>query len=166
VGSLGLDLATFVGQLISFLILLGLLTLFGYKPVRKMLDERSQRIKESIERAEATKKKYEQAESAIQKQLEEAHKKSQDIITQATALGDKIKEEARKAAKKETEVIYAQANLQLEKEQDKAISELRKEFVDTVILATEKVISETLDEEKHRNLIEKILEESTIFRKS
>lgn len=165
-GSLGLDLATFVGQLISFLILLGLLTLFGYKPVRKMLDERSQRIKESIERAEATKKEYEQAESAIQKQLEEAREKSQDIIAQATELGNKIKEEARKAAKKEAEVIYAESNLQLEKEQDKAISELRKEFVDTVILATEKVISETLDEEKHRNLIEKILEESTIFRKS
>jgi F-type H+-transporting ATPase subunit b len=154
VGSLGLDLATFIGQLISFLILLALLTLFGYKPVRKMLDERSQQIKESIERAEATKKEYEQAESAIQKQLEEAREKSQDIIAQATELGDKIKEEARKAAKKETEAIYAQAHIQMEKEQDKAISELRQEFVDTVILATEKVISETLEEE------------STIFRKS
>lgn len=164
-GSLGIDSATFIGQLISFLILLGLLTLFGYKPMRKMLDERSQRIKESIDKAEATKKEYEQAEATIQKQLEEARKKSQDIIAQATQLGDKIKEEARKAAKKETEDIYAQAHLQLAKEQDKAISELRQEFVDTVILATEKVISETLNEEKHRNLIEKILEESTIFRK-
>ena len=164
--SLGLDLATFIGQLISFLILLGLLTLFGYKPVRKMLDERSQRIKESIERAEATKKEYEQAESAVQKQLEEARKKSQNIIAQAEQLGDKIKEEARKAAKKEAEAIYTQSQLQLEKERDKAISELRQEFVDTVILATEKVISETLDKEKHRNLIEKTLEDNSIFRKS
>ena len=36
---LGLDLPTFIGQLVSFLILLGLLVYFGYKPIRKMLDE-------------------------------------------------------------------------------------------------------------------------------
>ncbi len=165
-GSLGLDLATFVGQLISFLLLLGLLTFLGYKPVRKILDERSQRIKESIERAEATTKEYEQAQLAIQEQLGKAHKEGQNIIAQATQLGDKIKEEARKAAKEEAKVIYAQAQLQLEEERDKAISELRQEFVDTVILASEKVITETLDKEKHRNLIEKILEESTTFRES
>jgi len=52
---LGLDLATFIGQLVSFLILLGLLIYVGYKPIRKMLDERANRIKESMEQAEATK---------------------------------------------------------------------------------------------------------------
>jgi len=55
---LGLDLATFIGQLVSFLILLGLLVYFGYKPIRKMLDERANRIKESMEQAEATKQEY------------------------------------------------------------------------------------------------------------
>jgi len=163
---LGLDLATFIGQLISFIILLGLLTFFGYKPVRKMLDERSQRIKESIEKAEAIKKEYEQSQLAVQEQLEKAHKESQHIIAKAVQLGDNIKEEARKAAKEEAKAIYAQAHLQMEEERDKAIGELRQEFVDTVILATEKVISETLDKEKHHNLIEKILEKSTVFRKN
>jgi len=35
---LGLDLPTFIGQLVSFLILLGLLVYVGYKPIRKMLE--------------------------------------------------------------------------------------------------------------------------------
>jgi len=46
-GFLGLTLPSFIGQLINFLILLGLLTFFGYKPIRKMLDERANRIKKS-----------------------------------------------------------------------------------------------------------------------
>jgi F-type H+-transporting ATPase subunit b len=60
-GFLGLTLPSFIGQLINFLILLGLLTFFGYKPIRRMLDERSNRIKQSMEQAEATKKEYENA---------------------------------------------------------------------------------------------------------
>jgi membrane protein implicated in regulation of membrane protease activity len=40
---IGLDLATFIGQLVSFLILLGLLVRFGYRPVRMVLKERSDR---------------------------------------------------------------------------------------------------------------------------
>ena len=162
---LGLDLATFAGQLISFLILLTLLTLFGYKPVKKILDERSQRIKESMEKAEATTKKYEQAQISVQEQLKKAHEESQHIIANALQRGDNIKEEARKAAKEEAKAIYAQAHLQIEEERDKTIEELRQEFIDTVILAAEKVISENLDKEKHRNLIERILENSSFFRK-
>ena len=56
---LGLDLPTFIGQLVNFLILLAVLTIFGFKPIRKILDERTKRIKESMELAEATKKEYE-----------------------------------------------------------------------------------------------------------
>jgi len=53
---LGLDLPTFIGQLVNFLILLAVLTIFGFKPIRKILDERANRFKESMELAEATKK--------------------------------------------------------------------------------------------------------------
>ena len=46
------------------------------------------------------------------------------------------------------------------------VNELRKEFVDTAILAAEKVISEALDKEKHRNLIVQTLQESAAFRRN
>jgi len=159
-GFLGLTLPSFIGQLINFLILLGLLTFFGYKPIRKMLDERSNRIKKSMEYAEATKKEYERTRVEVEKQISKAREEGQSIIGQSEQAGERIKEEARQEARKEAQAIVDRTREELERERDKAINELRKEFVDTAILAAEKVISETLDKEKHRSLIEKTLEES------
>jgi F-type H+-transporting ATPase subunit b len=163
---LGLDLATFVGQLVSFLILLGLLIYFGYKPIRRMLDERAKRIKESMEQAEATRKEYERAKVAVEEQVSQAREEGQAVITQAAQIGDRLKGEAREEARREAQAIVERTRLELERERDKVIDDLRREFVDTAILAAEKVINETLDKERHKKLIEEALEESTTFKES
>lgn len=163
---LGLDLPTFIGQLVSFLILLGLLVYVGYKPIRKMLDERANRIRESMEQAEATKQEYERAEVAVREQISKARQEGQTVISQATQVGDRLKEEAKEEARKEAQAIVDRTRVELGRERDKAIDDLRREFADTAILAAEKVINEALDKEKHRKLIEEALEESATFRES
>jgi F-type H+-transporting ATPase subunit b len=165
-GFLGLTLPGFIGQLINFIILLGLLTFFGYKPIRRMLDERSNRIKLSMEQAEATKQEYEKAQTEVAKQISKARDEGQSIIGQAAQAGDRIREEARQEARKEAQVIVERTRADLEREREKVVDELRKEFVDTAILAAEKVLIETLDKEKHRRLIKKTLEESATFRRN
>jgi len=165
-GFLGLTLPSFIGQLINFLILLGLLTFFGYKPIRRMLDERSNRIKQSMEQAEATKKEYENARIEVEKQISKGRDEGQSIIGQAAQAGESIKEEARQEARKEAQVIVDKSREDFERERGKIVDELRKEFVDMAILAAEKVISETLDKEKHRQIIEKTLEESAALRRN
>jgi F-type H+-transporting ATPase subunit b len=165
-GFLGLTLPGFIGQLINFIILLGLLTFFGYKPIRRMLDERSNRIKLSMEQAEATKQEYEKAQTEVAKQISKARDEGQSIIGQAAQAGDRIREQARQEARKEAQVIVERTRADLEREREKVVDELRKEFVDTAILAAEKVLIETLDKEKHRRLIKKTLEESATFRRN
>ena len=163
-GFLGLTLPSFIGQLINFLILLGLLTFFGYKPVRKMLDERAARIKQSMEQAEATKQEYERARVQVDKQISKARDEGQSIVGQAEQAGERIKEEARQEARTEAQIIVEKTRAEMERERDKLIDELRQEFVATALLAAEKVISETLDEKTHRRLIEKTLEQSAAFK--
>jgi len=167
---IGLDLATFVGQLVSFLILLGLLIYFGYKPVRKMLDERSNKIRESMERAEATEKEYERAQLEVDGRIDKARQEARRIITEAGQSGDRLKEEARRQARQEARQeakdIVDRTRAELEEERDKVIDDLRREFADMVILASEKVINETLDKKKHRRIIQEALKESATFRKN
>jgi len=165
-GFLGLTLPSFIGQLINFLILLGLLTFFGYKPIRKMLDERTNRIKQSMEQAEATKEEYENARIEVEKQISKGRDEGQSLIGQAAQAGERIKEEARQEARKEAQAIVDRSREEFERERGKIVDELRKEFVDTAILAAEKVISETLDKEKHCQIIEKTLEESAALRRN
>jgi F-type H+-transporting ATPase subunit b len=164
-GFLGLTLPNFIGQLINFIILLTLLIFFGYKPIRRMLDERSNRIRQSMEQAEATKQEYENARIEVDKRISKARDEGQLIAGQAEKTGERIKEEARQEARKEAQAIVEKTRAEIDRERDNIINELRKEFVDTAILAAEKVISDTLDKEKHRLLIEKTLEKSAVLSK-
>lgn len=164
--SLGINLPLLVVFIINFIILFVLLRIFLYKPVLKMLDERSKRTKEGMELAEATKKEYEQARTEIQKQIEKGRQEAQAIIAQTIQVGERLKEESRQEATKQAQVIVDRTRAELETERDKIVGDLRREFVDIAISAAGKVIKETLDKEKHRKLIDETLQESVTFKKS
>jgi len=164
--SLGINLPLLVAFVINFVILFALLGLFLYKPVLKMLDERSKRVKESMERAEATQEEYARAEREVKLMISKAREEGQALISQATEIGERLKEEAREEAREEVQAIMDKTRAELEEERDKAIDDLRREFVDISVMAAEKVINETLDKKRHRRLIEGALEESATFRKN
>jgi F-type H+-transporting ATPase subunit b len=164
--SLGINLPLLVVFIVNFIILFVLLRLFLFKPVLKMLDERTKRTKDAMELAEVTKKEFEQAKVEVQKQIEKGRQEAQAIIAQAMQVGERLKEESRQEATKQAQVIVDRTRAELEAERDKIVGDLRREFVDIAIAAAEKVIKETLDKEKHRKLIEETLRESVTFKKS
>jgi F-type H+-transporting ATPase subunit b len=163
---LGINLPLLISFIISLVILFALLRLFLYKPVMKMLDERSKRIKESMERAEATKEEYARAEEEVKRLISKAREDGQALVSQATQIGERLKGEAREGARKEAQAIVDRTRAELEEERDRIIDDLRREFVDISISAAEKVIKETLDKERHRRLIKEALEESATFREN
>jgi F-type H+-transporting ATPase subunit b len=158
---IGINWDILLAQLINFGILFGLLSLLLYKPMRRMLDQRSKRISESMQQAEQIKEQLAKTEEQVKAQLETARKEGQNILAQAAQLGERLKEEAKAEAKKEAENIVAKARTEIERDRDKAIDEVRREFVDLTIMAAEKVVKETLDKEKHRRLIEEVLEQAS-----
>jgi F-type H+-transporting ATPase subunit b len=162
---LGISWQGLLGQIINFVLLLVLLYFIGYKPIRKMLDERSTRIKEGIDQAELAKEAAARAEEEVQRRLDEARKDGQLILAQASEMGERLKAEAREEARREAEALIARARAEIGMERDEAIDKLRQEFADLAILAAEKVIKETLDKERHRRLIQEVLEESSTLRK-
>ncbi len=162
---LGISWQGLLGQIINFVLLLVLLYFIGYRPIRKMLDERSKRIKEGIDQAELAKEAAARAEEEVQRRLDEARKDGQLILAQASEMGERLKAEAREEARREAEALIVRARAEIGMERDEAIDRLRQEFADLAILAAEKVINETLDKERHRRLIEEVLEESSTLRK-
>ncbi len=149
-----------LSQIITFGVLLGILFLFAYKPILRIFDERSRRIREGMEQSELAAKRLAEADQEAKQRLEEARREGQKLISQASALGEKLKEEARQEAKAQAEALVARARSEIELERDQAIQQLRREFADLAMLAAEKVIRETLDKERHRRLINEVLEEA------
>ena len=163
--NLGINLPTLVAQIINFVILFGLLYLVAYKPVMRMLDERSRKIKESMEQTEFIKEQAVHAEEEAEKRIEVASRKGQEVVARAVRTGEEAKQKAQQEAGQEAESLIARARLEIQRERDDAVNELRREFVDLTILAAGKVIDRSLDKKAHRQLIDKVLEESTTRKK-
>ncbi len=160
-GAIGIDWQVLLAQLINFGILFGLLFFLLYKPMRRTFDERSNRIRESMEQAEQIKEQMAGTEEQVKEQLAAARREGQNVLAQAAQMGERLKEEARGEARQEAEVIVARARTEIERERDEAIDEVKRQFVDLAITAAEKVVNETLDRKKHRRLIEEVLEQAS-----
>src|SRR5260370_31261484 len=83
----GVDWQHLIAQIISFLIVCALLYKFAYQKVLTILEERRQRIAESLANAEK-----------IKAELARAEAQRQEVLTQANAQATKLIEEARAAA--------------------------------------------------------------------
>jgi F-type H+-transporting ATPase subunit b len=164
-GELGINWHGLLGQFISFGILLILLLVFAYKPITKMLDDRSKKIKESMDQAEFIKQQVAKTEQMVQEQLAQARKQGQDLVAQSAQIGERLREEARQQARQDAEAIIARARTEIRAEREEAIAKLREEFVEIAIQAAEKVINKALDKETHRQLIQETLEDSTKLKK-
>ena len=162
---LGINLPVLLTQVVTIVILLVLLRLFAYKPIMRMLDERSRRIRESMEQAESLKEQSARAGEEVKKQLEAASREGQERLARVVRMGEEVKQKAQEEAKKEAETLIERARTEIKRERDEAIGEVRREFADLTILAASKVIDRSLDKEEHRQLIDKVLEESSTLKK-
>ena len=162
---LGISLPTLLAQIINFSILLVLMYLVAYKPIMRMFDERSRKIKESIEQTESIKEQAAHAEEEAEKRIEVASKEGQELVARAMRIGGDVKQQAQQEAKQDAESLIARARTEIQRERDEAIGELRKEFADLTIMAAEKVIDRSLDKKAHRQIIDKVLKESTTLKK-
>lgn len=164
--SLGINLPVLLAQVINFVILFAFLYLVAYKPVMRLLDERSRKIKVSMEQAELIKEQAGRAEEEVRKQLGTAAREGQEVIARAVRTGEEVKQGAQQEARQQAESLISRARLEIQRERDEAIDELRREFADLTVLAAGKVIDRSLDKEAHRQIIDKVLEEAPTLKKS
>jgi len=161
VEDIGVNWHGLVAQLISFGLLLIILYAFAYKPIQKMMLERQTRIAEGLQKSEEAEHRAADIDVEAKEALAEARKEGQILIAQAKEIADKHREEDMAQAKKDADVLLERARAEILLEKDRAISELRKEFADIAIFAAGKVINEELDAEKHRKVIDEVLRASS-----
>lgn len=160
IAALGFDLPSLIVYLVNFTILLVVLYLFAYKPVLRIMDQRSDRIREGLETAERVRQEAAVQQEEMEKRFEEGRQEGQALLAQAREMADRYREEEREKARQEAEAFVARARDDIQRERDEAIDQVRRHFAELAILAAEKVIERSLDESSHRDIIEKVLEES------
>lgn len=161
IADLGINLPVLVAQLLNFTILLVILRIVAWGPITNMLDERRERIRESLAAADQAKTQAAESERQLQDQMESSRREGQALITQAQEIAARIQADARTQAQADAEATLARARSEIQLERDTAIADLRREFGELAISAAEKVINTSLDRNAHRRLIDEALAEST-----
>ncbi len=157
--SLGLKLPELLTQIVGFLLAVWILKRFAWKPLLGMLEQRSARIKSDLDEAEQARKKAGELLLEYQRQLKEIDATARQKIQEAIAEGNRVAAEIREQSRIEAKEIISKARDELARDVAKAKVELRNDMVKMSILATEKIINEKLDDEKHRQLIGRFLDE-------
>jgi F-type H+-transporting ATPase subunit b len=162
---LGVNLPVLIAQVVSFVLLFILLRQFAYKPILRMLDERSRRIRESIEQTETIKEQAARAEQESKQRIEAGIREGQELIAKAARAGEEVRQQAQQKAQDEATALVARAREEIQRERDEAIGSVRKEFADLTIMAAEKVIDRSLDRNAHRDVIDKVLDEAQTLKR-
>ena len=158
---LGFHWPSLLVYLVNFTILLAILYVVGYKPILRILNQRTERIRGSLEEAEQIRAESEKRQEEMQRELDQARQEGQALIAQARELADRYRDEERQKAKEEAEAFLTRARSDIERERDNAIEEVRQQFADLAITAAERVVERSLDKDAHREVIEKVLQESS-----
>ena len=150
---------TVIVELITFVIMLAILARYVYPEIVKLAEARQQAIAQQLNEAEQARAEAEQRLKDAASQLEDARKTAQRVIDAATKSGEQLRQELKQKAEAESKRTIEAAKKEIEAERERAIQSVRNEVASLVVAATEKVIGETLDDDKHRRLIDKAIAE-------
>lgn len=153
-GLLSFETGFAIWVLISMVIFLVLMQKFLVPPIMKALDERENRIKDSLESAEKALAKAEQISKDNDKALKEAEIEAQKIRREALEDADVLRSEKIEKAKQDAAKILEDARSSIELEKQRAMTELRKEVSDLAIEAASMIIDAELDKKKNKKLVD------------
>jgi F-type H+-transporting ATPase subunit b len=158
--ALGINLGLLVSQLFNFTLLAVLLYFVAYKPIMRMLDERSARIKKGLEDAEMASRRAAEMEQEFEQRMADARREGQEVIAQATQMSERARQEILETAREESRALVEKAKDEIARERDMAMAELRQQVADLSLSISEKVIGQTLDEQRQRQLVAEFLEQA------
>ena len=148
-----------IWTLIIFGLLLVLLSRIAWKPILASLKRREEAIADSLSKAEHARADAEKliAETERQRKLNEEQLHKQ--LREGKEYAERIRSELATKAQEEAKKMLDQAKAQIERDTQIAIAQLRNEAADLAIAAAGKLLDESMNDDKHKKIVEKFIAE-------
>ena len=150
---------TVVVELIAFLAMMAVLARYVYPEIVRLAEARQRLVAEQLTEAERSRTDAESRLKEAEAKLNEARRTAQTVIDSATKSAEQLRQELKQKAEAEAKRLLEAARKEIEAEREQAVQSVRNEVAGLVVSATEKVIGETLDAGKHKQLIERAIAE-------
>ncbi|HHT9105391.1 MAG TPA: F0F1 ATP synthase subunit B [Candidatus Wujingus californicus] len=157
--NLGINFKSIIIQGIGFLILLFVLKKFLFGKISAMIKERSEGIKSTYTKIEYDRAEAERLKSEFQSKLSEAEAETARRIQEAINEGNRICEGIIKRAHEEAESLTAKAREAIEQERKKAVAEIRNQVVTLSMLASSRIIQQSISPQTAEKLVDDVIEE-------
>ena len=149
--------------LITFFILLVILKKFAWRPILGAVSEREEGIKNALASAENARIEMENLQSDNERILKEARLEREVMLKEARELKNKIIDDAKVEAKRQSDKLVRQAQETILREKKAAISDLKTEVAKVSISIAEKVIrGELSDADKQEKLVKSMLDDNSL----
>lgn len=151
-----------ITQIISFLLILWILSRYAWKPFLKLLDDRKNKIQSEYSNIEDQKQQAESLNREYKDKLKrlevEAQEKMDEVLEQAKLHAEAIREEAHQKARD----ILVQVQDDVKKEIELAKKKMKKELVDISLAATENVLQKSVDKDKQKEFAQQYIEQMEV----
>jgi F-type H+-transporting ATPase subunit b len=84
------------------------------------------------------------------------------MLDRITKQAEDLRKELEAKAREQAEALIVKARAEINQEREKAVQDLRLQVADLAVSAASRIIGESLDAKKHRQLIERAIEEAEI----
>ena len=151
--ALGINLGYLLTQILGITALLLILTAFVYKPMLRVLDERKARIAKGLEDARQAAIARENADMEAKRILDEARAEASNIRREAVVAAEGAAKDVEAKAREDAKAIMANAQTEATEERNRILADLRGQVAAISIAAANKLVGESLDDKRQRQLI-------------
>ncbi|MBR3250156.1 MAG: F0F1 ATP synthase subunit B [Erysipelotrichaceae bacterium] len=150
---------TVISQLCATAVLFFLMYKLAYKPVKKILDERSDYEQSRISEADVLKEETERLNEEAKQGIIEANKSAEDIVASAREEAEIIKKELVEQGKEQSKQMMENAQREIEVQRSKMLQDLHTEIVDATISATEMMLKTKIENQEDKDNIDTFVKE-------
>ena len=143
-----------IWTIVCFLITLFVLKRYAFGPIQNMIDQRRERIRQSIEEAEHARAVARRLLDEHRSLIGQARREAEEILSEARRVADSQRERVKEETEADRKRRLEETRRQIEAETQRALEQIRSEVAELALLATTKVTGKILDDEDHRRLVE------------
>lgn len=153
------DPGLFIWTILTFLVLVGLLARFAWRPLLQALEGRQAAIAKSLEDAQRARQELERLQRESAQMMRQARTEAEAIVSRSRSDAEALREELKQKSRAEAAAIVKNAEKQIQLETARAIQQIRKETIDLSVAIASKILRRQVSKDDHEALIEETLKQ-------
>jgi F-type H+-transporting ATPase subunit b len=153
------DPGLFIWTIVTFVVLLALLSKFAWKPLLQALEARQNTLTKALDDAQKARVELERLNQESAAIIRKARVEADSIVTSSRADAERLREEMRQKARSEADGIVKNAERQIQMETARALQQIRHEAADLGVAIASKLLQRNISKEDNERLIDDALKQ-------